>query len=77
MSRHLVIAVAAVSVGMWFSPSEATADSVPSWDVTASCRGAAEAGLAKDTGDNLKLCLEFGAADARATQQRLVDFPGG
>ena len=71
MSRQLMIAIAAVSVGMWFSPSEATADSVPSWDVTASCRGAAEAGLAKDTGDNLKLCLE---SERRTREQLSKDW---
>src|SRR4029079_1350538 len=71
MSRQLMIAIAAVSVGMWFSSSEATADSVPSWDVTASCRGAADAGLAKDTGDNLKLCLE---SERRTREQLSKDW---
>jgi hypothetical protein len=57
MSRQLMIAAVVVSVGMWFFPSEA-ADGFPSWDVTASCRGAAQAGLAQDAGDNLKRCLD-------------------
>jgi hypothetical protein len=45
MSRRLMIAIATGSTfGVWFYPSAAVADSVPSWDVTASCRGAAQAG---------------------------------
>jgi len=43
MSRRLVTAAAAVSIGIWFCP--AIADNVPNWNVTTSCRGAAEAPL--------------------------------
>ena len=71
MSRQIMIAVAAISVGMLFLPDKATADSVPSWDVTASCRGAAQAGLAKDTGDNLKLCLD---SERRTREQLSKDW---
>ena len=49
-------AVATVSVGIWFCPGYAVAGSVPSWDVTTSCRGAAEAGFVQDTAANLKRC---------------------
>ena len=71
MFRQLMIAVAAVAFGIWFCSNEALADSVPSWDVTASCRGAAGAGLARDTGDNLKLCLE---SERRTREQLSKDW---
>ena len=67
MLRQLIIAVAVLFIGIWFCSNEALADSVPNWDVTASCRGAAEAGFAKDTGENLKLCLE----SERQTREKL------
>jgi hypothetical protein len=59
MSRRLIIAIATGStIGVWLCQSAAVADSVPSWDVTASCRGAAEAGYMQDTDANLKRCLD-------------------
>src|SRR6478752_7189956 len=58
MLRQSIIAVAVLFTGIWFSSNEVLADSVPSWDVTASCRGAAEVGFTKDTGDNLQQCLD-------------------
>ena len=71
MSRQLMIAIAAVPVGMWFSSSEATADSVPSWDVTTSCRGAAEAGYVQETSANLKRCLD---SEQRTREQLNKDW---
>jgi hypothetical protein len=59
MSRRLMIAIATGStLAVWFYPSDAVADSVPNWDVTASCRGAATAGYVQDTSQNLKNCLD-------------------
>jgi hypothetical protein len=58
MSRRLLIAVGIVSVGIWSCSSYAATDSVPNWDVSTSCRGAAEAGFVQDTAANLKRCVE-------------------
>jgi hypothetical protein len=67
MLRRLVIVIATSStLGVWFYPSAAVGDSVPRWDVTASCRGAAEAGYAQDTKENLKRCLD---SEQRAREQ--------
>jgi hypothetical protein len=67
MSRRLTIAMAISStLGMWLCQSAAVADSVPSWDVTASCRGAAQAGYQQDTKENLKRCLD---TEQRAREQ--------
>jgi hypothetical protein len=71
MSRRLMIAVATVSVGIWFCPSGAVADSVPSWDVTTSCRGAAEAGFGQDANANVKQCLD---SEQRAREQLTKDW---
>jgi hypothetical protein len=58
MSRRLVIALAAVfALGIW-PCAGALADSVPSWDVSTSCRGAAEAGFVQETSTNLKRCFD-------------------
>jgi len=65
MSRRLMIAIAISStLGVWYQ-SAAAADSVPRWDVTASCRGAAQAGYQQDTKENLQRCLD--------TEQRTRD----
>jgi len=58
MSRRLMAAVAAGSVAIWFYPSAAVADNVPNWNVTTSCRGAAEAGFTQDTAANLQRCID-------------------
>jgi len=58
MSRRLLIASGIVSVGIWSCSSYAATDSVPTWDVSTSCRGAAEAGFVQDTAENLKRCIE-------------------
>ena len=71
MLRQLMIAVAVIAVGIWFCSNEALADSVPSWDVTASCRGAAEAGFTRDTGDNLQRCLD---SEKRTREQLSKDW---
>jgi hypothetical protein len=58
MSR-IVIAIAIVFVLRgWFCDSAAAADSVPAWDVTASCRGAADAGSTQDPKERVKHCLD-------------------
>ena len=65
MSRRLMIAIAISStLGVWYQ-SAAVADSVPRWDVSASCRGAAQAGYQQDTKENLQRCLD--------TEQRTRD----
>ena len=71
MFRQLAVAVVSVSTGVWLSASEAKADSVPNWDVTASCRGAAEVGFTKDTGDNLQRCLD---SEKRTREQLSKDW---
>jgi hypothetical protein len=71
MLRQSIIAVTALFIGMWFCSNEALADSVPSWDVTASCRGAAEAGLTGDAADNLQRCL---ASEKRTREQLSKDW---
>jgi hypothetical protein len=59
MSRRSMIAIATSStLGVWLCQSAAMADSVPRWDVTQSCRGAANAGYTQDTNENLKRCLD-------------------
>ena len=71
MSRRLMFAVATVSVGIWPCPSGAVADSVPNWDVSTSCRGAAEAGFSENTSVNLKGCLD---SEQRAREQLTKDW---
>jgi hypothetical protein len=66
-----MIAIATVAVSVWFCPSDAAADSVPSWDVTKSCRGAAESGFEKDTNANLKRCLD---SEQRTREQLNKDW---
>jgi hypothetical protein len=58
MSRRLLIAVGILSVGFWSCSSHAATDGVPNWNVSTSCRGAAEAGFVQDTAANLKRCIE-------------------
>ena len=65
MLRRLIIGIATVSVlGISFCSTAsarrtrvAIADSVPSWDVTASCRGAASAGYNQTPSERLTSCL--------------------
>jgi hypothetical protein len=66
MLRRLVIAIATVSaLGISFCPTDASArktrvavsDSVPSWDVTASCRGAASVAYSQTASERLATCL--------------------
>ena len=71
MLRQLIIAVAVLFIGVWFCSNEALADSVPSWDISAGCRGAAEVGFTKDTGDNLKRCLD---SEKRTREQLSKDW---
>jgi hypothetical protein len=78
MSRRLMIATAISStLGIWLCQSAAVADSVPSWDVTASCRGAAQAGYQQDSKENLKRCLDTEQRAREQLEKKLVDFPGG
>jgi hypothetical protein len=66
MLRRLIVAVATVAaLGISFCPTDAwarttrvaAADSVPSWDVTASCRGAAAAAYSQTASERLASCL--------------------
>jgi hypothetical protein len=62
MLRQLIIAIAAASaLGISFCPTDASraaeADSVPSWDLTASCRAAASAGYSETPSERVKSCL--------------------
>jgi hypothetical protein len=76
MSRRLMIAIATGStLGVWFYPNAAVADTVPSWDVTASCRGAAEAGYMQDTDVNLKRCLDSEQRTREQLNKNWSTFP--
>ena len=67
MLRRLTIAIATASaLGISLYPTDASArrtraapvaDSVPSWDVTASCRGAASVAYSQTPNDRLQSCL--------------------
>src|SRR5262249_28318034 len=81
MLRRLIIAIAAISaLVISFCPTDASArrtraavaDSVPSWDVTASCRGAASAGFSQQTGDRLQVCL---ASEQRIREELNKNWP--
>ena len=58
MSRQLVIAIAICSALGGLCQNAVAADGPPSWDVTASCRGATEVGSMQDVKVNLKRCLD-------------------
>ena len=74
MLRQLIVAIATVSaLGISFCPTDilaarrttraaVAADSVPSWDVTPSCRGAASVAAGNTPSERLQSCL--------ATEQR-------
>ena len=77
MLRRLIIAIATVSVlGISFCPTDALArktrvpiaGGVPSWDVTASCRGAALAGYNQTPSERLTSCL----ASEQRTREELT-----
>ena len=77
MLRRLFIAIATISaLGISFCPTDASArrtraavtDSVPSWDVTASCRAGANIGLAGTPSERLKSCL----ASEQRTREELT-----
>jgi len=73
-----MIAIATSStLGIWFcsSASAAVADGVPSWDVTASCRGAASAGYTQDTKENLKRCLDSEQRTREQLDKNWSTFP--
>jgi hypothetical protein len=66
MLRRLIIAIAAAfALGISFCPTDALArrtraaeaDSVPSWDVTESCRAAASLAYGQTPSERLKSCL--------------------
>ena len=76
MSRRLMIAIATGStLGVGVCQSAAVADSVPSWDVTASCRGAAEAGYTQDTKVNLQRCLDSEQRTREQLNKNWSTFP--
>jgi hypothetical protein len=68
MLRRLIVAIASVYVGISFCPTDilaarrttraaVAADSVPSWDVTASCRGASSVAYSQTASERLTSCL--------------------
>jgi hypothetical protein len=76
MSRRLMIVIAtSFTLGVWFYPSAAVADNVPSWDVTASCRGAASAGYVQDTSQNFKNCLDSEQRTREQLNKNWSTFP--
>jgi hypothetical protein len=77
MLRQLIIAIAVASaLGISFYPSDASArrtraavaDSVPSWDLTASCRAAGSAGFSQTPSERVKSCL----ASEQRTREELT-----
>jgi hypothetical protein len=77
MLRQLIIAIAVASaLGISFYPSDASArrtraavaDSVPSWDPTASCRAAGSAGFSQTPSERVKSCL----ASEQRTREELT-----
>jgi hypothetical protein len=79
MVRRLIIAIATASaLGISFYPTDASArrtraavaDSVPSWDLTASCRSAALAGYSQTPTDRSQSCL----ASEQRTREELTKY---
>jgi hypothetical protein len=76
MSRKIVIAIAIGSaLGGWLCESAEAADSVPAWDVTVSCRGAAEVGQMQDSKVNLKRCLDSEQQTREELNKNWSTFP--
>jgi hypothetical protein len=85
MLRRLIIAIAAVSaLGILFCPTDALArktrvpiaGGVPSWDVTASCRGAASALYSgQETDEKLKGCLASEQRTREELNKNWLTFP--
>src|SRR4029453_17939878 len=79
MVRRLIIAIATASaLGISFYPTDASArrtrrcvaDSVPSWDLTASCRAAGLAGYSQTPDERVKSCL----ASEQSTREELTKY---
>jgi hypothetical protein len=80
MLRRLIIALAAASaLGISFCPTDASArrtraapvaDSVPSWDLTASCRAAGTAGFSQTPSERVTSCL----ASEQRTREELNKY---
>jgi hypothetical protein len=79
MLRRLIIAIATASaLGISFYPTDASArrtsaavaDSVPSWDLTASCRAAGLAGYSQTPDERVKSCL----ASEQRTREELTKY---
>lgn len=76
MSRWLMIAIAISSTfGVSVYQSAAVADSVPHWDVTKSCRGAARAGYTQDTDESLKRCIDSEQRTREQLDKNWSTFP--
>ena len=75
MSRQLVIAIAIGSALSGWLCESAAADSVPTWDVTVSCRGAAEVGHEQDSKVNLKRCLDSEQQTRETLNKEWSTFP--
>jgi hypothetical protein len=72
----MVIAIAIVfTLGGWLCESAAAADSVPIWDVTASCRGAAGPGSTQDPKERLKRCLDTEKQTREDLVKNWASFP--
>jgi hypothetical protein len=79
MVRRLIIAIATASaLGISFYPTDASArrtraavaDSVPSWDLTASCRAAASIAYSQTPNDRSQSCL----ASEQRTREELTKY---
>jgi hypothetical protein len=77
MLRRLIIAIAVASaLGISFCPTDAlarrtraaAADSVPSWDLTASCRAAGSVAFSQTPSERVKSCL----ASEQRTREELT-----
>jgi hypothetical protein len=84
MLRRLIIAIAVASAsGIAFYPTDASArrtraavaDSVPSWDLTASCRAAASAGYSETPNERVKSCLASEQRTREEITKNWSNFP--
>jgi hypothetical protein len=84
MLRQLIIAIATASAfGISFCPTDASArrtraaeaDSVPSWDLTASCRAAASAGYSETPNERVKSCLASEQRTREEITKNWSNFP--
>jgi hypothetical protein len=70
--RGMFIALLTLPVTM---QAAVAADSVPNWDVTGSCRGAASAGFIDQTKDRLQRCLDSEQRTRKKLESEWSSYP--